>query len=357
VTYKVIQWATGTVAREAVKGIAGRSDLDLVGTWVHSEDKDGLDVGEICGIDPLGVTATRDKDAILALDADCVSFMQGRDWAGDPMPTFGVLLDILRSGKNVVNLWWPTLVNPSAVSDEVYGQLQEACLEGGSSIYTLGLDPGFGPLGLALSALNLARRVDSIHTFEFFNNGLWDTPDLKMFFGFGQDDVERIPILAPGVTTAYHGTTLHLLADALGVKLDEIVEEHSVIYADEDFEVPAAQVPKGTISGVRYQVKGIVDGEARVTLDHLESIRDKDYNELGFVGNGYRVELEGEPWLRMDLAISDVALTTEAVTTPAVYGAVAIAVAMAVVNAIPAVCDAAPGVLTILDLPLNPVRR
>ena len=50
----------------------GRPDLELVGLWVHSADKAGKDAGEIAGIEPLGVAATNDADALLALDADPV---------------------------------------------------------------------------------------------------------------------------------------------------------------------------------------------------------------------------------------------------------------------------------------------
>src|SRR4029453_2531948 len=72
--YRVIQWATGNVGRAAVEGIVSHPELELVGTWVHSADKSGRDVGELCGIGPLGVRATSDVDAILALDADCVLY-------------------------------------------------------------------------------------------------------------------------------------------------------------------------------------------------------------------------------------------------------------------------------------------
>jgi 4-hydroxy-tetrahydrodipicolinate reductase len=357
VTYKVIQWATGDVGREAVRGIHLHPALDLVAAWVHSEDKGGRDIGEVCGYEPLGVIATTDREAIMATDADCVSFMGPRDWAVDPLPTLEVILRLLRSGKNVVSAWYPMLVDPSTASTEIYDKLQAACEEGGSSFYTMGLDPGYGPLGLALTAINVTRRIDSIRTFQFFNNGLWAGGDIGVFFGFGQPDVDKVPILAPGVTTKYHSTTLHLIARALGWTIDEFVEEHEVFYADEDFTVPAAHVPKGTISGLRYAVKGMVDGEPRVVLEHVDLLRDEDFAPFAFDGNGYRVEIEGEPCLRLDMTFSDKPFGGPMETTADVYSAVGIGVAMAVVNAIPAVCDAEPGVLTILDMPFATNRR
>ena len=62
-TYRVIQWATGNVGRAAIEGVLAHPDLELVGAYVYSAAKAGRDVGEICGIGPIGVTATNDVDA------------------------------------------------------------------------------------------------------------------------------------------------------------------------------------------------------------------------------------------------------------------------------------------------------
>jgi len=343
-TYSVIQWATGVIGTEAAIGVVGHKDLELVGAWVSSDAKEGRDVGEILGIGPLGFTATQDRDALLASAADCVSYMPARSWAVNPMDSFGELLAILRSGKNVVSLWWPTLIYPKAVSDEVYDALQQACLDGGSSFYSQGLDPGYGSAGLAIAALEISRGVKTVNTFEFFNNGSWEGPDVAMFFGFGKEHVDETPILFPGVTASYHATTLHLIAAAMGEEIEEIVEEHSVGYADETFDVPAGHIAKGTISMVNYQVKGLIGGEPRYILNHIETLRDEDFPAKGFPGSGYRVEVEGDANVSLELVI-------DAPGTPrGVYDGVAIVTAMSVVNAIPAVCDAPPGVLSLKDL-------
>ena len=63
---RVIQWATGSVGRHAVRAVHAHPDLELVGAYVYSADKAGRDVGDICDIGPIGVTATGDRDAILA---------------------------------------------------------------------------------------------------------------------------------------------------------------------------------------------------------------------------------------------------------------------------------------------------
>ena len=133
-TYKVIQWSLGTVACDAVAGIVGHRDLELVGAWVHSDAKAGRDIGELVGNEPMGIVATGDVGAVLDSSADCVCFMPGRTWVSDPMSTFEQLLSILRSGKNVVNLWWPTLVYPKAAGGDLYERLDAACREDRKSV-------------------------------------------------------------------------------------------------------------------------------------------------------------------------------------------------------------------------------
>ena len=63
---RVVQWTTGNVGKQTVAAIAANPDLELVGCYAWSPDKVGRDVGELCGLAPLGVKATNDVDADLA---------------------------------------------------------------------------------------------------------------------------------------------------------------------------------------------------------------------------------------------------------------------------------------------------
>src|SRR6202007_2433099 len=69
---RVIQWATGGVGKAAIECVVNHPQLELVGCWVHSADKNGRDVGEILGTAALAVTASSSNEEVLALDADCV---------------------------------------------------------------------------------------------------------------------------------------------------------------------------------------------------------------------------------------------------------------------------------------------
>ena len=78
VTHRVVQWTTGKIGEEAGRGIVAHPELDLVGCFAFSPDKVGRDVGELCGLDPIGIAATDDVEAFLALAPDCVSYMPYR---------------------------------------------------------------------------------------------------------------------------------------------------------------------------------------------------------------------------------------------------------------------------------------
>src|SRR5208283_1434692 len=98
--YKVVVWATGRVGKLAIRTIADRPNLELVGVWVHSESKDGQDAGTLAGLDPIGIAATRDADALLASDADCVMYVG--PGTSRPKEARDDFCRILRAGKNLV---------------------------------------------------------------------------------------------------------------------------------------------------------------------------------------------------------------------------------------------------------------
>src|SRR5258705_13896410 len=128
--YRVIQWATGNVGRAAVEGILSHPELILVGTWVHGADKHGRDVGELCGLDPVGVVATSDVDAILATPADCVLY-------SPLLPQLDEVVRILESGKNVVTPvgWFYPFYTPGMA------EIEAACHRGGVTLHGTGIHP------------------------------------------------------------------------------------------------------------------------------------------------------------------------------------------------------------------------
>lgn len=341
-TYRVIQWATGTVGIHAVPAIVAHPDLELAGLWVHSASKAGRDAGELCGGPPVGVAATQDADALLALDADCVCYTANSDLR--PGQVVEDLCRMLAGGKNVVNTSFVPLLFPAAAGEGVLDQIEAACRAGGTSFYTSGIDPGFGNAGLAIHTLALCKEVRTVRMSEIVNYATWDNP-FTMFeiMGFGKPDTSRSLLLAPGSTTLAWGPVLHLVARAIGLELDDVQETHEVLMADEDIEIASGTVAKGTVSGMRFEIIGLVDGEERLVVEHVTRLRDDDAPDWP-QGSGYRIEITGEPNLRVELGLSsDLGDHNHAGC---------LATAMHVVNAIPAVVQASPGVKTLLDLPV-----
>jgi 4-hydroxy-tetrahydrodipicolinate reductase len=343
---RVVQWATGTVGIHAVPGIAAHPDLELTGLWVHSSAKDGRDAGELCGGPTLGVPASTDADALLATRPDCICYTASSD-----VRPGGVVDDIerfLAAGINVVNTSFVPLLQPAYAGDGILERLQRACETGGSSLYTSGIDPGFGNAGITIHSLALSKEVRQVRMSEVVNYDTWDNP-FTMFeiMGFGKADASESILLAPGSTSLAWGPVIALVAEGIGWTVDRFEERHEVLLAEEDFTIASGPIRAGTISGMRFEIVGIVDGEERIIVEHVTRLRDHDAPEWP-QGQGYRIEITGEPHVRIDLALSSD------------HGdhnhAGCLATAMHVVNAIPSVVAATPGIKTVLDLPVYSAR-
>ena len=344
-TISVIQWATGTVGIHAAPAIASHPDLDLAGCWVHSDSKAGRDVGEICGSAPTGVTASQDADALLALGADCICYTAHSDLR--PGEVVDDICRMLAGGHNVVNTSFVPLLHPRTAG--FHDQLQAACEEGGTSFYSSGIDPGYGNATLAISAAALCKEVRTVRMMEIVNYDTWDNPGTMFdIMGFGKPDTSTSLLLAPGSTALAWGPVVGLVAEALGVELDGITEWHEVIHADEDFEIASGPIPAGTISGMHFEIRGEIAGETRIVVEHVTRLRDHDAPDWP-QGQGYRILIEGEPSAKLELELSSD------------HGdhnhAGCLATAMHVINAIPLVVAADPGVLTTLDLPNYSARN
>lgn len=343
----MIQWATGTVGVHAVPAIAAHPDLELVGLWVHSAAKAGRDAGEICGVGNLGVTATSDAGALLAADADCVCYMAHSDVRPDEV--VDDLARMLASGKNVVNTSFvPLLYAPSAGAG-VHDRLTEACEKGHTSLYTSGIDPGFGNAGAAIGALALCKEITSVRMAEIVNYATWNNP-FTMFeiMGFGKRSRAESLLLSPGSTTLAWGPVIELVGAALDVTVDGLEEFNEVRFADEPFEIASGRIEQGTISAMRFEVRGMIGGEPRIVVEHVTRLRDQDAPDWRH-GHGYVIDIDGDPSVKLSIELSS--------HTGDHNYAGCLATAMHVINAIPAVCDAEPGVLSFLDLPVYSARH
>jgi len=345
---RVIQWSTGNAGRNALRGILQHPELELVGLHAHSPEKVGLDAAELCDWNqPTGIIASDDVEALLALDADCVCYTaQGETRMADTLDDFD---RILRSGTNIVNTAIVSLVYPKAGGRRMVANLTEACSVGGSSFFTSGFDPGWSGDVIPLALAQCSERVDSIRISELMDYSTYEDPGFTgVFFGFGRPLDYAAPLLQPGMLRGGWGGMIHLLADALGMKLDEIREEHERLPAPETFDTAMGKIEAGTCAGVRFELHGIVDGRVALVAAHVNRLRDDIGPEWDRLSagkkSGYKIEVIGSPSFLCEI---------EPVGEDGDHNTAGIlGTAMRVVNAIPVVCDAQPGVLSIMDLPM-----
>jgi 2,4-diaminopentanoate dehydrogenase len=307
---KVIQWATGYTGKYALGYILDNPHLQLVGVRCYSEDKVGLDAGELIGRAPAGVALSNDRDALLALDADCVVFMP-QDVLSDPSiagsPSAGWVDDleaILASGKNVISsvctgTHWRHLANGDAFRD----RLDAACAAGGgTTVHFSGFDPGFTTDALAFTLASVVGAITQIRTWEIIDVSTYPAVTTLQQLGFGARP-EDIPPEGLGAITVGWGGALHVLADALGVVVDDITLDADFSLAPHGFTTPAGlPISEGTIAALSWKLTGLVEGNPKFVINHItRATADMapDWESIGSDG-GYRVEIDGFPPFRGD---------------------------------------------------------
>jgi hypothetical protein len=356
--WKVGVWGPGSMGLIALRGVIDHPQLELVDLVVHSDAKAGLDAGQLCGIEPVGVVATQDPAAMLAGDADAVLYAAAANLR--PLEAVEDMASILRAGKNVVSCSVVPLVFPDAVDAAFTEPLREAAQAGGASFFTTGIDSGFANDILPLVLSGVSRVIDSVRVTEIFNYATYpDKSAVYEILGFGKPP-EVTPFAAnPGIFTFGWGPVLHQLAAGLGVQIDHVDESVERVAAEESFDTPTGHIAAGTIAAMRSTLTGYVGDRPTFVVDHVTRMHDdiapdwpqphismspRDLGYGGASGRGvYRVEIEGSPSMHCELELAD--------DHDHDLGA-RVAGASRMVNAIPAVCEAPPGLLSALDLPL-----
>jgi 4-hydroxy-tetrahydrodipicolinate reductase len=341
-SYRVIAWSTGHVGLPALRGIIRHPDLELVGLWVHSPDKVGRDAGELAGLDPVGVAATNDIDALLALGADSVCYTATADLR--PWEAVDDIARILASGANVVSSSLVQLLHPKTADKAMVERLTAACEAGGTSCFFSGIDPGFANDLIPIALTSACERVDSVRVLEILNYDTYDQPEVLFgTMGFAQP-LDNVPLLLfPGALSYAWGGVIGQIAESLGVEVEEIRETHEKATLDHDVSLAVGDVPAGTMAGLRFEVQGMVGGRPAIVVEHVTRLDDSVAPEWP-QGQGYRIEIVGSPSFTVDVEMvgEDGDHNTGGL----------IATAMRIINAIPSVCAAEPGLLSTLDLPL-----
>jgi hypothetical protein len=336
--YRVIQWATGAMGKTCLRALIDHPAMELAGLFVYGEAKAGRDAGDIARRPPTGIVATRDIDAILALDADVVIH------CARLAPPYGghdaEILRLLASGKNVISI--------NGYSDPRHGDaarlaaLEAACAKGGSTLMAAGLNPGFAAEQLAVVASGVCAELDHLEVVESVDCRAMRDPDYVFrILGFGADPANvdpNDPDWGPASSlNGMYAEVLAAMAEHLRLSLDRVDTDHRVFGATEPLTVAAGPIPEGGISHVNWRWHGVVGGARKLTMSihwHMETAHlDAPQPPL------WRIHVTGQPGVRLSVDLEK----RTGDTTPT--SAEQLGLAGAVINAIPVVCAAPPGVL------------
>ncbi len=337
---RIVQWTTGNVGRRSIRAVAANPNLELVGCYVHGEEKEGRDAGELAGITPLGVKATRDIGALIALEPDCVVY--NPLWSDT-----SELVRILEAGINVVTT--AAFITGHAFGDEDRARIEAACAAGGSTIFGSGMNPGFANL-LGLVSAGICDRVDSISVLESVDSTGYNSPETELPIGFTRppNDPELPGMVKNG--TAVFGDAVLMMADALGIDVDEVRCESDFAVATERLDLGYFVIEEGCVAGIEASWQGIADDRKVIDL-RVRWRKGQSLEPDWPLEHGYLVEVEGQPCVKTKLEIRP-PKDFEARSFEDFMQLGMIITSLPAVNAIPATCAAAPGIATYKDLPL-----
>jgi 4-hydroxy-tetrahydrodipicolinate reductase len=348
VTIKVAAIGTGNVGRHALTQLINDPRFELTGVWVSSDAKAGKDAEELAGLrDSTGIAATTDLEAVLATGPQCVVYTAMAD--NRLVEALEDYRRILATGVNVVASAAVFLQYPwGTLPAEMIAPIEEAAQAGRASLFVNGIDPGFANDLLPMALAGTCQRIEQIRCMEIINYDTYDSATVMFdVMGFGKP-LDEIPmLLQPGVLSLAWGSVVRQLAAGLGIELDEVTETYVREPAPEDFDIASGRIRRGTAAALRFEVRGMFGGEPVVVLEHVTRTRDDlrpDWPQPAQEGGSYRIEITGEPSYVVDLLLSS--------PNGDHNHAGLVATAARVVNAIPEVVAAAPGIRTTLDLPL-----
>ncbi|WP_373096189.1 hypothetical protein [Zhongshania sp.] len=334
---RVVQWTTGKVASEAIKAILNRPNLELVGVFAFSKEKAGLDVGDLAGLGKkINLKATDKFDDIIALKPDCVVHM--------PLyPDVDQMCELLRAGINVVTS--ASFMTGYGYGDAKRKKLEDAAQAGGASLFGSGVNPGWIN-NVASAASGLCKEVNLIRITESFNIGLWAADANQNELGWGRPAGD--PNHADDIRSATlpFGDAVEVVAKMYGIELDTIRCEVDFAHATEDLDVPGRDVKKGTVAGIHAKWLGVYQGHPVIDCSVQWTVAE-EITPPWDIAMAYQVEILGTPQVKMkiDILPDDMTLPMEELMKIGFMFP-----AMPVVNAIPAVVAARPGIVTYADL-------
>lgn len=335
---RVIQWTTGNIGRRSLHAIATRPDMELVGVYAHSADKVGRDAAELAALsEPTGVLATNDIDALIALEPDACVY--------NPLwSSTDELCRLLEAGVNVCSTaGW---ITGGKLSPADLERVRKAAVQGGATMFGSGAHPGFTNL-LSIISTQMCERVDRITVTESVDCSGYASKATMEAMGFSKSP--DTPGLAESVRreSEVFAEAAAMTADALGVELDRITFDAVFGAAHADSDLGFMQIRAGTVAAVQGYHRGWIGDDNIISVGFqwtMGSAIDPPFR----LAHGHVIKIDGRPSVRTVVRVLPGADWDE----PEFMGLGEIYTAMPVVNAVPAVVAAEPGIVTFKDLPV-----
>ncbi|MCB1263330.1 MAG: dihydrodipicolinate reductase [Mycobacterium sp.] len=337
---RVVQWATGSVGEAAIRAVLEHPDLELVGCWVHSKAKADRDVGEVIGVQPLGVITTDSVEQILAMDADAVVY-------APLLPNADQVAALLRSGKNVVTpLGW------FYPSESEATPLEEAARAGNATLHGAGIGPGAATELFPLLLSVMSTGITHVRAEEYSDLRTYGAPDvLRHVMGFGGTPEKALTGPMQKLLNGGFVQSVRLIVDRLGFAAEPVIRtSQQIAVATAPIDSPIGVIEPGEVAGRRFCWDAVVTNAIVVRVavnwlmgeDHLNPAWS-----FGPAGERYEIEVRGHPNTFVTIKGWQPASVEEGLmSNPGV-----VATAAHCVNAIPATCAAEPGVKGFFDLP------
>jgi 4-hydroxy-tetrahydrodipicolinate reductase len=305
--HRLIFWGPGHIGGAVLREVLQQhaDEYEVVGARVYSPAKDGRDIGELVGLEPIGVAATTDADAILALEADCVVYTPQ---PLDPPQVTADAIALLRSGKNVVTT--TTFHFPLLQGTEYVERVQEACRAGEATVHGTGVHPNFMVERLVMTLTGLFTDVRHIRLVEACESSkalAEMAPEFLAVIGFGQP-LEQITPAGLGamlVNPYYHGVIAYTANALYGAEPGDVrfEHEHFALPADRDYAFPNVTIAEGTAMTLVHVHRGYLGDHHFFTNEEYYYVGE-EHRTVGPQGppfgpyrgdSNYVVEVQGEP--------------------------------------------------------------
>jgi 4-hydroxy-tetrahydrodipicolinate reductase len=349
----MIQWGTGNVGKHALRTIFERPDFELVGVRVYDPRKIGKDAGELLGREPIGVVASDDTEAILALDADCVCYTALGSTLGSGEAPLNDICRLLASGKNVVSsaVEYHAYLRPGVELEgagaKAHERLSEACEKGQTSFFHVGINPGFAMDLWPMTLSRLCRRIDHLKVVEIVDMSRYTSIHMvrdAIGFGLPPDQATSVDLRMRDVHRSPFYLSMRMLADGIGVELDGVEYHREVAVADRDLSIAAGSIEAGRVAAIRFRFDGMLRGRPAITLEWVWRVTNDVAPDWPTGESRWILHVDGDPTIDSEIALA---------TSLDSGRATSLAVATLLLNSVRTVVESPPGLLDNLSIPAH----